>query len=127
MSWDKIKKKLLCSFILFSKSFHQFNWSIDHHGITKQLIIMVLPNHSRLPKTLTIVSNHVSFQITCLNDILLVWQSTLSRGEFTSVAECTIRRVFYYYNRVFYLKDMLLVWHSALSKGYIISVTECFI
>ena len=73
----------------------------------------------------------------CLTGFILVWQSALSGGCFTTVAECSVWGVFYFCGRVLCLGGtllawqstlsggILLVWQSALSEGYFTSVAEC--
>ena len=61
----------------------------------------------------------------CLGGILLLWQSALSGGYFTSVAEYSVWGVFYYCGRVLCLGGVLLLWQSALSGEYFTSVAEC--
>ena len=79
-----------------------------------------------------------------------MWQSALSGGYFTTVAECSILGVFYwcgrvlcmggyftivaecsvwgvlyYGGRVLCLGGILILWQSALSEGYFTTVAEC--
>ena len=61
----------------------------------------------------------------CLGGVLLLWQSALSEGYFTSVAEYSVWGVFYYCGRVLCLGGVLLLWQSALSGEYFTSVAEC--
>ena len=42
----------------------------------------------------------------CLGEVLLVWQSALSEGYFTTVAECSVWGFIYYCGRVLCLGDI---------------------